>query len=323
MKLAVVFGGAGFIGRHLIASLLARGYGEVVSADLLVPAEPVPGVRYVTCDVRQPIPADLAASAPDEVYNLAAVHQTPGHADNEYFETNVPGAQNILDYCRSQGTEKVCFTSSIAVYGPGEAPRDEESPLAPVSAYGRSKREAELLHIAWAAETETRRLVIVRPAVIFGPGEGGNFTRLAGALRRRIFFYPGRRDTIKACGYVGELVNSMRFAMERGEERFVYNFCYPRDYTIQDICEAFREVAGSPAPLGALPLGPLLAVARFFELLAMAGLKTGIHRARVLKVVQSTHIIPKTLVEAGYGYETDLAEGLRRWRAAEPAGEFV
>lgn len=322
-KTAVVFGGAGFIGHHLIKSLLERGYREVISADIADPVHPVPGARYVICDVRQPIQADLTATPPDEVYNLAAIHRTPGHPDHEYFETNIAGAENVCRYCRDTGTARLIFTSSIAVYGPMEEAKDEASVPAPTTAYGQSKFEAEAIHRAWAKEDQARQLVILRPAVVFGPHENGNFTRLAQALKTRIFLYAGRRDTIKGCGYVGELVASMAFAIALKRNQFLYNFCYPEPYTIQDICETYHAAAGLPKPLGMAPLGLMLGVARGFELLAAVGLKTSINRPRVMKVVQSTHIVPNALAEAGYEFETDLAEGIRRWRAAEPAGVIL
>src|SRR5690606_1211241 len=138
--------------------------------------------------------------------------RTPGHSEREYYDTNVSGALNVLDYCRRNGIANTVFTSSIAVYGPSEAERSEASDPRPESPYGASKLQAESIHKAWQLEDPVRRLVIVRPAVIFGAGEGGNFSRLARALRSRRFFYPGRRDTVKACAYVDELLASLEFA---------------------------------------------------------------------------------------------------------------
>lgn len=322
-KRAVVFGGAGFVGQHLITSLLRHGYAEVTSVDIVPPRTAIPGVRYAVHDVRQPVPIGICTAPVDEVYNLAAVHRTPGHPDQEYFDTNVAGAENVCNYCRSTRVSRLVFTSSISVYGPAEEPKDEESVLAPVSAYGRSKKKAEEIHRAWADEDSKRCLVVVRPAVVFGPFENGNFTRLAQALKRRIFFYAGRRDTIKGCGSVYDLVGSMSFALGLEKNQFLYNYCYPENYTIQDICETFHSVAGLSKPLGTAPLWFLMAVGRLFELAAALGIRTGIHRDRVMKVVQSTHIVPKALAEAGYVYETDLTVGLRRWHDAAPPGEFL
>src|SRR5256885_10959409 len=54
------------------------------------------------------------------VFNLAAVHRTPGHPDHEYYDTNVAGALNVTAWCESQEIDSLAFTSSISVYGPTE-----------------------------------------------------------------------------------------------------------------------------------------------------------------------------------------------------------
>ena len=59
-KAAIVFGGAGFIGSHLLSYLAATGeYGKLVSGDMQAPRFTVPGVEYVEVDVRKPVAADL------------------------------------------------------------------------------------------------------------------------------------------------------------------------------------------------------------------------------------------------------------------------
>ncbi|WP_062016801.1 NAD(P)-dependent oxidoreductase [Aureimonas sp. AU4] len=313
MTSAVVFGGAGFIGTHLLRDLKARGYHPLVSVDIAEPKRPVEGVEYRCHDLTQPL--DPAAFPRfDEAFNLAAVHRTPGHEPHEYYLANLCGATNIVRFCRETGIERLVFTSSIAVYGPGEDLKDESTPPTPTSDYGRSKLLAEGVHREWQAGAEARRLVIVRPAVVFGAGEGGNYTRLAQALRRGIFVYPGRRDTIKSGGYVGELVRTMRFALDRDEPVILYNFCYPDAYTIEDICRTFESVAGFKPPRGLVPLGVMNAAALPFEILNKAGLRNGIDRERIAKLVYSTRIHPGWLTQSGYRFESDLASALADWR---------
>ena len=159
---------------------------------------------------------------------FAAVHTTPGHEDWEYYWTNVHGATNVCRFASDVGADHILFTSTMMVYGPTEAPKDEDAALEPVNAYGRSKILAEGIHRLWQSERpETRRLTVVRPGVIYGLAERGNFTRLSQALKARRFVYPGRTDTIKACGYVDDLVSSMLMMEERNEGVFLYNFCHP------------------------------------------------------------------------------------------------
>ncbi|MDJ0933148.1 hypothetical protein [Breoghania sp.] len=135
--------------------------------------------------------------------------------------------------------------------------------------------------------------------------------------------YPGRKDTIKACGYVGELIRMFDFALEREETEITFNFAYRERYTTEQICNAFQRVAGFKAPIDVIPL-PLMMMGGFaFEVLNLLGKKTSINQARVMKLVNSTNIVPTVLPDMGYEYETDLEEALRRWQQAESTGEFV
>lgn len=316
---ATVFGGSGFIGGHLVASL-ARAGASVVVADLQPPDDLPPGARFELVDVREPIALEPPVTD-SLVFNLAAVHRTPGHPDHEYFETNVAGARNVTAFCARGGVSSLFFTSSISVYGPTEEPRVEASPPAPTSAYGRSKLEAEGIHRAWVAEDGDgdRRLVVVRPAAVFGPGENGNFTRLARGLRKGFFLYPGRKDTLKACGYVDDLIGSLFFMWGAADPVVTYNYGYAEPPTLEAICAAFHEVGGLPAPRGVIPTAPMLAVAR---LLSAFGLKT-FDPERVRKLVASTNIRAEELNRRGFPYETDLRSAIARWRDADPPGEFV
>ena len=312
---AIVFGGAGFIGGHLLARLAANGrHRRLISYDVAAPKSAVAGVDYLVGDVREPITidGDLAGA---EIYNLAAVHTTPGHADWEYFWTNVNGATHVCAFAASIGARFMLFTSSISIYGPTEDPVDERSKPAPTSAYGRSKLQAEAIHRAWRAHADDRRLVVVRPAVIFGPGEGGNFTRLARLLSRGHFVYPGRRDTIKSCGYVEELVHSMEFAHGLSRREFTYNLSYPARTTTEQICAAFAEVAGFTRPKVMVPLSMMRAGGFAFELLSSLGYRTSVNRDRIGKLVKSTNILPKALIDEGYVFQTNLREALTRWSA--------
>ena len=321
---AIVFGGAGFIGCHLLKRLAAEQvYDKLHSVDIVAPRFSVPGVDLVHFDIRQPIPPKLCGEGPFDIYNLAAVHTTPGHEDWEYFWTNVHGATNVCRFASEIGAERILFTSTMMVYGPTEAPKDEEAVLEPVNAYGRSKILAEGIHSLWQAERpQSRRLTVVRPGVIYGLEERGNFTRLSQALKGRRFFFPGRTDTIKACGYVEDLVSSMLYMQERNEAVTLYNFCHPERYTIADICTTFASVGGYPKPRFVIPFWVLGLAAFGFEVLSALGLKSDINRARVRKLYESTNMVPRRLPEAGFAYAYDLKSGLEDWKRSSRMQDF-
>jgi len=322
-KRALVLGGAGFIGSHLLSYLSSTGeYDLLVSGDIQPPRFEVPGVAYRQVNVCDSLDDDICPGC-TEIYNLAAVHTTPGHEDWEYYWTNVLGATHACDYARRMGIDTILFTSSIAVYGPTEEPVDEQSPCQPESAYGRSKFAAEKIHRMWQSESaESRKLIVVRPGVIYGFQERGNFTRLAKLLPKRAFAYPGRKNTIKSCGYVVELVMSLQFMLKQNQPFMVYNFCHQERFTSEDICASFTRVAGFPPAKRVVPLRLMLWCAWGFEILGKLGLKTSINRARVLKLNRSTNIIPKQLAELNYSYKYDLDASLRDWQGMSPSGKF-
>ncbi|WP_454718804.1 NAD-dependent epimerase/dehydratase family protein [Caulobacter segnis] len=319
MANVIVFGASGFIGTRLVRRLAERGV-NIVAVDILPPREILSGVRYISHDVRQAIPEGLGLED-SVVYNFAAVHRTPGHPAHEYYDTNIFGALNVTQFADTIGAKKLVFTSSISVYGPREDVVDESTPPAPTSDYGRSKLMAESIHRKWADAAADRRLVIVRPGVVFGPGEKGNYSNLAGALKRGLFAYPGRKDTIKSGGYVDELLNALDYALSRQLAEVTFNFAYPSESTTEDIVKTFGRVSSVRTKYPVLPIAPLLAVAWGFEVLTRLGFKTPIHRERIWKLVRSTRIAPNWLVANGYVFSTDMESALKSW-CVETAGKF-
>jgi GlcNAc-P-P-Und epimerase len=308
---AVVFGGAGFIGSHLLASLVARGYDRIVCADVAEPRRSIPGVEYQFCDVRRRI--DLDSHGVDELYNLAGLVTTPGHPAADYLRTNVAGALRTSDFADFHGIDTVVFTSTMSVYPTGESLKTEQTEPDPTNAYGESKLLAEQVHQQWRRAASGRHLVVSRPAVIFGPGERGNFARLHRLIAGRRFVYPGRRDTIKACGYVSDLIDSFAFVADMTQDETLYNFAYVDRLTIAEICHLVAQAIGRADPRVAVPFSAMATAALPFEALERVGVRTGISRARLHKLVESTNIYPQLLVDKGFEFGTSPSEGVSRW----------
>lgn len=316
--LIVVFGGSGFIGGHLMENLKAEGLHRIISIDSKEPNRPVSGVTYRLHDVRDLDEINLSERV-SLIFNLAAVHTTPGHEPWEYYDTNVHGAMSVVKFARRHHTKSIVFTSSISVYGPDEDAKDELSPPTPVSDYGRSKFMAEQVHRAWLEESPDAKLVISRPAVVFGMGEGGNFTRLAKMLEKGFFVYPGRRDTIKSCIYVKDLASWLIEAAKLSDRYILFNGSYSERFTIEQIVDTFRQVAFPKARTFLIPASLLRFAAVLLRPLSSTGL--GIHPDRIKKLMASTNVLPGWAEKAGLATRNRLKSGLEEWRA-EGGGNF-
>lgn len=325
----IIFGGTGFIGTHL-AKLLKEVHPEctIYDLDLIKPGNPLPTVKnykpalkegerhpahYIYCDVRKSIDIEnIAFTSDDVIFNFAAVHRTPGHPDHAYFETNILGAENVTAFAEKHDIKKLVFTSSIAPYGAAEDEKFETTLPTPNTPYGISKLVAEKIHQIWQAKNQVeRQLTIVRPGVVFGKGENGNFTRLYWSIRGGKFAYPGRKDTIKACIYVKELVRFMFYRLEHHAQGVeLYNCCYEPAYTIEHICEAMKKVTSLNRHIMDIPNGVIMPVACVIGAL---GAPMGICPARVRKLQISTNICGKKLAESGYQFKWTFEEALNDW----------
>lgn len=321
----ILFGGTGFIGTHLINLIQTTAAPEdkIYALDIVMPGEEgvvpgvvekIEGVEYQRVDVRKPIEVDgYVPTEGDIVFNLAAVHRTPGHPDHDYFETNIRGAENVTAWAEENNISRILFTSSIAPYGAAEDLKEETTLPTPNTAYGISKLVAEEIHRVWQAKIPNNCLTIVRPGVVFGKGEHGNFTRMYKGIKGRYFVYAGRTDTIKASIYVKDLVRFFAFRMMENEFPGVglYNCTYEPAFTVKDSCEAIKRATGLKRKTLNIPSWIL--VIATVVLYPFGGKKIGLHPARVRKLEVSTNISGKKLSESGFEYKYSLDEALSDW----------
>lgn len=324
----IITGGTGFIGTHL-TNLLNEVHPEakVWNLDIVKPGTPNPVVKnykpavregeslgstYIECDIRKPIgELPFTPTAEDVIFNFAAVHRTPGHEDIEYFETNIRGAENVCAFAEKYGIKNMVFTSSIAPYGASEQLKTEETLPTPNTPYGISKLVAEKIHIAWQKGGEGRKLTIVRPGVVFGRGENGNFSRLYWAIKGHKFAFPGRKDTIKACIYVKELVRFMMYRLENhGEGVELYNCCYEPAYTIEHIVDVIKRKTGLTQFVPDIPNPVIMPVA---VVIGALGAPMGICPARVKKLQISTNICGKKMKNSGYDFKWSFEGAIEDW----------
>jgi UDP-glucose 4-epimerase len=221
---ALVTGGAGFIGSHVVDALLERG-AEVSVLDHLR-RSPRPWVadalqrnaRLHVADVRDlaAVRRAFAASCPEVVLHLAAqvdVRHSVSDPSHD-AQVNVAGTVSVLEAAREFGARRVLLASTAAAYGdPDRLPTCEDAPIAPLSPYGTAKAAAE-----WYLAQYTRlyglSTVALRMANVYGPRQDGEgeagviaiFSGIAASGGRAVVYGDGRqtRDYV----FVGDVVRA-------------------------------------------------------------------------------------------------------------------
>lgn len=180
---ALVTGGAGFIGSHIVDLLIAEGH-EVTVVDNLRTGNRQnvnPRARFFEMDVASPYFASLIETVqPEVVFHQAAQMSVKASTDDPLYDAqvNVLGLVNVLEACATHGVRKVVFASSGATFGnPIYLPMDEDHPQRPESPYGISKMVGEQ-YLRYYALDRGVTFTALRYGNVYGPrqdsrGEAG------------------------------------------------------------------------------------------------------------------------------------------------------
>jgi len=247
---ALVTGGAGFIGSHLVDALLARGDDVVVLDDLSTGRRDyVDGdATFVEHDIREPFETDA-----ERVFHLAAQADVGTSMERPGFdsEVNVVGTVNVLEAARAAGARVVFSSTGGAIYGDVDAPAREDSALLPVSAYGLAKRSAEVYVDGWNRIFGAGH-VVLRFANVYGPRqsaalEGGVVAifleRLAAGEPTTIF---GDGTITRDFVHVDDVVRALVLAGDHPGG--VFNVGTGTETTVAELHELCERAVGVEAP---------------------------------------------------------------------------
>jgi dihydroflavonol-4-reductase len=170
---ALVTGATGFVGGHLIERLLANGWKVRALVRRTSNSEGLErrGIERVVGDLDDAEALRNAASGAEVVFHLAAV--TFGRSEDEYRRANVTGVQNMAAAAASAEPRprRVVYLSSYAACGPARSgrPRRSDEPLAPLTAYGRTKLAGE--EALRPLSEQGIEVIILRAPAVYGPGD--------------------------------------------------------------------------------------------------------------------------------------------------------
>jgi UDP-glucuronate 4-epimerase len=278
MKSILITGGAGFIGSHLVDSLLSEGGWQITVVDDFndfydpaIKRENVrtrlshPDYRLVEADIRNPTALEEAfdGAAFDCIVHLAArAGVRPSLKEPRlYVETNINGTLNLLELARTHGVKQFVFGSSSSVYGMNaKVPFSEDDPIFnPISPYAATKAAGELICHSYA-HLYGFRIVCLRFFTVYGARQRPDlaihsFAKLISTGQPIPVFGDGttRRDYT----YIDDIIAGVRAAMDYDQSNYeVINLGESRTVELRELISLLERALGRTAEIDRQPLQP-------------------------------------------------------------------
>lgn len=261
--LALVTGASGFIGRHLVRALLARGW-QVRAYVHQTPLDEAPGMTVAMGDILDVEALRKAMAGVDAVFHLAAAVGSVVTDPRSFARVNEGGSEALLKAARRSGAGRIVHFSSIAVLGavkPGDIAGEDYHP-APRTPYDRSKLASE--EMARRAAADGLDVVVVRPGWVYGPGDRRTFKLFRAVCRRRFACVAGATGK-QTPVYVDDLVSGVLLAAEKGRRGAVYHLAGDEVLAADEMTRIVAAACGVPAPRLRLPRAAAVAAAVTLE----------------------------------------------------------
>jgi UDP-glucose 4-epimerase len=301
---ALVTGATGFIGRRLVDRLRDEGWS--VRALLRTPSTGSWDDSVVVDLATGAVPANAVRDV-DAVFHLAGkAHavEAVGESDADYA-VNVVGTTALLEAACAEGVEYFVFVSSVKA-------------ATPDSPYGWSKRRAEEAVLA-TRPGPGPRVCVVRPVLVYGPGNKGNLERMMNAIDRRRFpplADPGNRRSMV---HVLDLVDALLLcATSNAADGRTYVVTDGHGYSTRTLYVEMSRALGRPVPSWTVPLGVLRAAGRVGDVVGrLTGRRAPLDSTGVERLVESAEYDGEAVCrELGFRPVQDLRAALPEMVAA-------
>ncbi len=317
MKILVT-GGTGFTGSHLTRRLLQQGH-EVVVLDnkpgLFFEELQQMGAQIHIGSVADRDLADKVTQGCDVVQHLAAAFRKVNLPKTVYWDVNVEGTRYLLEAALKYGVQKFVYCSTCGVHGNVEQiPAGEDAPIAPADYYQYTKYEGEKVIPEFVEKG--LKVVTLRPAAIYGPGDPERFAILFRRVQNGRFLMFGSGKAYYHPLYIENLVDALELAAasDRGNGE-AYLIADEHYYSLNDLVTAIAKAQNIDLKIVHLPFPPLWLAAFATEIAykPFPGIDPPLFRRRVDWFRQNRAFnINKAKQELGYQPRVDLEKGLAK-----------
>jgi nucleoside-diphosphate-sugar epimerase len=305
----LITGGSGFIGSHFHKFIPNE---QIVNLDLNKPFFSFIS-DYVKGDIRKPEDFDrvFLNFRIDTIIALAAKHHDFGVGHDEYFDTNEDGTRVMCAAATRHGVNTIIFYSSVAVYGLREEISTEDLAPQPDSPYGASKLAGEKVLIEWAAQDQARKVIIIRPTVVYGIHNQANMFNLIKQIDSGFYFHIGTADNIKSIAYVENLVAATMYLNENlSAGVHIFNYADEPQLTSKVIGDTIASSLGKKIRIS-IPhsLAPYLGIP-FDLIIKLTGKNLPVSSSRIKKLATQTYHSATKLFSLGFKPTYTTLDGL-------------
>jgi nucleoside-diphosphate-sugar epimerase len=319
-------GSSGYIGTRL-----ANRFNEQGAVVYGIDREPYEGdslSSVVTGDLLDGSTLERMNDDIDCICHLAAAKGDWGITKDEYYRDNLEATRNVIEAGVDAGVKDWVFYSTVSTLGPHHEAVGEQADFDAINPYGASKAEAEKLFHQLAEDDPEARVLIVRPSVVYGPGNppSTNIYRLVDAIYKRRFAMVGPGDAIKSTSYIENLLEATLFLMDRMEDG-VQTYIYVDEpaLTTGTLVERIYGLLGKSPPSWHIPLSVASPIATVSDWAAeLTGIDLPITAARIEKFNRSTNFDASKIRNEGFEQPVSNKEALRRtveWHLHHEYGE--
>ena len=309
---AFVTGGSGFIGGHLIESLLGLGF-EVRTLVHRSPLRSHDNVEIVLGDICDKELLSKALKGTDILFHLASALGSSAIGRDEFRRINVLGTESVLESARSAGVGRAVHFSSAGVFGAvkGVEIAAESFPPKPITLYDKTKLKGEEAALRFAREGS--EVLVVRPGWAYGPGDRRTLKLIKAVCSGR-FLLATRGKGLQTPVYIDDLVKGILLAGEKGQKGKVYHLAGSEIMTVRDIVYEIAGACGRKLSKLYLPLLPAHLAALLLEkTFAPLRREPPLSRSKLSFFVHSKPLsIEKARNELGYEPEVNFRSGIAR-----------
>lgn len=319
---ALVTGGAGFTGVHLVKELLNQGH-QVTVLDVTrgdpVDTNPLQeqGAEFVLGSVDDDAVLEQAVPGHDVIFNLASAFRDIHQGTPLFQRVDVEGARKLFNIARREGVRRIVHCSTQGVHGSlptGAVPGNEDSPLLPIDYYCEAKVDAET--VCQEFIDDGMDIVIVRPTSIYGPGDTHGWLKLFRMCKKGSFFMLSSGQTNNHPVHVENLVQIFMLAAEVPEARGRTYLAGDETYvTLNELVEMIGKVQGRDVRIYRFPWhAPVYYLAWGMEMVSRPfDFEPPLFRRRLTWFTTNRGWdISRARKELGYQPRVDLQQGLKQ-----------